>query len=119
MGWNDRDYNRNRRPEPDDDTFVPPARDDSSWEEDQEIDGEVDDDAADPDDPEAPDATDRDDGDEPACIRCPNCRRMIVEDAERCPHCGEYVEDEKVNRGGRPVWVWVGIILAILVAVIW
>jgi hypothetical protein len=114
MGWQDRDYSKSRRKPDYDDRFVPPAEDESSWEEDEETDDE---DASDHDS-EAPDSSDRDEDDEPASIRCPNCRKMMIEDAEQCPHCGEFIEDEKLSPG-RPVWVWVGLLLAILVAAMW
>ena len=113
MGWQDRDYTRKRPPEPGGGGFDPPDRDDTY---EPDADGDADDDAA--DDPEAPDATDRDDGDEPAFVRCPSCRRMIAEDAERCPKCGHYVEDAALSRD-RPAWVWVGIGLALATAATW
>ena len=115
MGVHDRDYNRKRPPEPDDEGgFDPP---DDAYDADPN-DADADDDQDASDDPEAPDAADRDDGDEPAMVRCPNCRKWIVEDAERCPKCGHYVEDAELARE-RPTWVWVGIGLALLVAVTW
>ena len=110
MGWQDRDYNRKHPPEPDDGGGFDPPEDG--------YEGESDDDDDASDDPEAPDAADRDDGDEPAFVRCPSCGKMIAEDAERCPKCGHYVEDAELNRE-RPVWVWVGIGLALVTAVTW
>lgn len=110
MGWQDRDYKQKRPTGPDaGGGFDPP---DDGY----DADGDNGDDA--PDDPEAPDAADRDDGDEPALVRCPNCRTMIAEDAERCPKCGHYVEDAEIGRE-RPTWVWVGIGLALVTAVMW
>src|SRR4051812_28670795 len=114
MGWHDRDYSKSRRREPDDDDFTPPADSDASWDEDE---ASSDDEDMTDVDPEAPDASDQDDDDAPPHIRCPNCNKMIVEDAEWCPHCGEFVEEVKLS--GRPMWVWVGLLLAIGVAVMW
>jgi len=35
-----------------------------------------------------------DDHDEPDLLPCPNCRRMINEDADWCHHCKQYVTHE-------------------------
>ena len=50
---------------------------------------------------------DDDDG-ETLTISCPNCRADIYEDAEQCPHCGEYVERTATSAvwDGRPGW-WI------------
>ena len=50
---------------------------------------------------------DDDDG-ETLTIPCPHCRADIYEDAEQCPHCGEYVERRSTSTvwSGRPVW-WI------------
>ena len=72
------------------------------------------------DDRELPDPSDIDDHDEPDLIPCPNCRRMINEDAEWCHHCKEYVEHETPTRSGFRLIV-VGVILATMAAgtVVW
>jgi ssDNA-binding Zn-finger/Zn-ribbon topoisomerase 1 len=118
MGWQDRDYHRK-------------GRDDDSVDEDAVFD----DDAAEGngDDvadelysseghhglhPEGPDPADLRHDNEPGFVRCPNCRKMIHEDAEQCPKCGHYVMDEELAQA-RPPWVWVGLGLALLVAVLW
>lgn len=109
MGWKDRDYPRRRRPGGHEDSY-------GDNEEDNDL----------PDDPEAPDASDQDSdednnaggfGDRPELIRCPYCGKSIVEDAEWCHHCGRFVEERHLDR--RPVWVWVGIVLALLMAIGW
>lgn len=46
-----------------------------------------------------------DDGTANATIACPNCRRMIYDDAERCPHCDDYII-EAVERGRAYRW-WI------------
>ena len=50
---------------------------------------------------------DDDDG-ETLTFPCPNCRAEIYEDAEQCPHCGEYVEGRSTSAvwAGRPGW-WI------------
>jgi len=111
MGWQDRDYHRKKGD--DDDRYEPEA------ESEYEPDEDDDDDAEAEEDPEAPSRTDVGrDGDEPAFVACPNCRKMIPEDAEQCPRCGHYVLDEEIA-GGKPWWVWVGLVLALVVALMW
>lgn len=72
------------------------------------------------DDREFPDPSDMDDHDEPDLIPCPNCRRMINEDADWCHHCKEYVEHAAPSRSKFRVLV-VGAILATMAAgtVVW
>lgn len=37
-------------------------------------------------------------------VPCPSCGREVYEDAERCPHCGDWI----TPRAGGPLpWVWV------------
>ena len=129
MSWRDRDYGRNRRP-PDDrgghaggghagGGHGGPVDDD----EDDGFGDEEDDDFYTPSarsgDRNAPDPSDLADGDEPAFVKCPNCKRLVADDAERCPRCGHYLIDDEIARSGRPAWVWVGIVLAIVVAALW
>src|SRR5580765_6316741 len=66
------------------------------------------------DDRDLPDPSDMDDHDEPDLIPCPNCRRMINEDADWCHHCKQYVEHETATRSKLTVIV-VGLILAMIV----
>ena len=55
-----------------------------------------------------------DDHDEPDLIPCPNCRRMINEDADWCHHCKQYVEQE-ASTGGKLKVIVVSLILATMV----
>jgi hypothetical protein len=65
--------------------------------------------------PEDPDEADMDEHDEPDLLPCPNCRKMINEDAERCHHCGEWVEIG--GRVERSLWVTV-IVAAIILSML-
>ncbi|QOV90721.1 zinc ribbon domain-containing protein [Humisphaera borealis] len=128
MGWQDRDYHRKR---PDDDEGVESTSysddgpsgaggyrdDDQDADEVDDVDADVTDDDQDLH-PEGPDAVDLRRSDEPDLVACPNCRKMILEDAERCPKCGHYVMEEELSRGW-PIWVWVGFGLALLTSVLW
>ena len=62
-------------------------------------------------DPEGPDPSEMDDSDEPDLEVCPNCRKMITEETERCPYCGEYIIP---SQAPMPVWMWVVIILIVV-----
>ncbi len=53
-------------------------------------------------------------------VACPSCLRAIWEEAEQCPHCGEYV-----TRGGQlparaagGVWAVLGAVLAIVLTLL-
>ncbi len=62
------------------------------------------------DDREWPDRQDcTPDDAEPDEVPCPNCRHLVYEEAEQCPHCGEWVVRRSSSRGA--VWA----ILAVLV----
>jgi len=69
-------------------------------------------------DPEGPDESEMDYSDEPDLEICPNCRKLITDEAHQCPHCGEYVAPGTMPL---PKWAWVAIglvgalILALLV----
>jgi hypothetical protein len=50
-------------------------------------------------------------------VPCPQCREDILEDAERCPHCGYYPSREDAPPGRKSsAWV-VLMVLALLAAV--
>ena len=68
------------------------------------------------DDRDLPDPSDMDDHDEPDLLPCPNCRKMINEDADWCHHCKQYVVHE--TAAARSKWrsIMVGAILATMVA---
>ena len=63
--------------------------------------------------PEGPDPSEMDSSDDPDLDVCPHCRRMIVEDAERCPHCGEYDTPGEAPLS-RPWWIAIVIALVLL-----
>ena len=51
---------------------------------------------------------------DPAEIPCPYCKRPILDDAVRCPHCGNYISAETAPHPRRPWWWIVAVILLIL-----
>ena len=68
-------------------------------------------------------ADDEDDWDEPDddgddTQPCPYCRKEIHEDAERCPHCGNYISAEDAPPS-QPVWVIVGAVVCLALVALW
>ncbi len=47
---------------------------------------------------------------------CPHCREPIPEDAPRCPYCEQYTSDDDAPRRGKSVWIWVGLLVALALA---
>ena len=66
------------------------------------------------DDDELPDGVYHDDA--PAMAACPYCREPVYEEAQYCPRCENYISADH-RRDGKPLWVWVCLILALLAAV--
>jgi hypothetical protein len=49
---------------------------------------------------------------------CPHCGKPIYEDSGRCPHCENYLSREDAPPR-RPLWVIIGVVLALAVALLW
>jgi hypothetical protein len=58
------------------------------------------------------------DDDEPT-IPCPYCHREILEDAERCPHCEQYISKEDAPPARKPWWIVIGVIACLYVVYRW
>ena len=53
-------------------------------------------------------------------LPCPSCGRMLYDDTDRCPHCGDWVMPLAAGAGGRGTWIWwTALILAVVVLVTW
>jgi predicted nucleic acid-binding Zn ribbon protein len=50
---------------------------------------------------------------------CPHCGADVYEDAERCPGCGAYLSAEDRPPQPRSIFVAVGLVLALVAALIW
>lgn len=59
-----------------------------------------------------------DDADEPT-VPCPFCRREILEDTPRCPHCERYLSPEDFARGAKPLWVIATAVVCLAIAIGW
>jgi predicted nucleic acid-binding Zn ribbon protein len=64
------------------------------------------------------DDADEDDNEEPTIV-CPNCRRQIHEDSQRCPYCEQYITEEDRERSSQPWWIILGAILALGMVFSW
>ena len=69
------------------------------------------------DDAEYPEEPDESEDDDPT-VACPHCRRLIYDDAERCPECGKYLSREDTP-WRRPWWLLLGVGLCLAVVVFW
>ena len=61
-----------------------------------------------------------DEGDEEdVCLECPSCHKLVHEDAQQCPHCGDWITP--VYPGSRTKrWIWtVAVVLVILSFLLW
>jgi hypothetical protein len=54
-----------------------------------------------------------DDDEDNVTISCPYCGAEMYDDAEQCPHCGQYISSEDAPREGKPAWLIVVILLCI------
>ncbi len=46
------------------------------------------------------DDMDRFGGDDPPEMMCPQCRGVVTEDTQKCPHCGEWITPVDPERTG-------------------
>ena len=46
------------------------------------------------------------DSDEADLLLCPSCRRLVHEDTQQCPSCGDWITPVYPSGGARH-WVWV------------
>ena len=76
------------------------------------------DDDDDCDDPLAGGADGADGDNDPAMMACPNCRKAVVEDAQKCPHCGDWITPVEPRSGKRVVTV-LAILIMLGLALLW
>lgn len=77
--------------------------DDREWE---RHDYDQDDDIDDEDDSSA---------DDDDLLPCPHCGAAIYEQSEKCPKCGEYVDPDAADRGSKPIWIVMTLLMLIAV----
>ena len=59
-----------------------------------------------------------DDSDDEPTVPCPYCRREMLEDSPRCPHCERYISAEDTSPPRKPLWV-IATALICLAIVLW
>jgi len=59
------------------------------------------------------------DAEEEPTLPCPQCRREIHEESQRCPYCGHYLTEEEAGSRRKPWWIILGVILALYVVYRW
>jgi predicted nucleic acid-binding Zn ribbon protein len=52
-------------------------------------------------------------------VPCPYCRRPIHEDAQRCPHCENYLSAEDRPPRRQPLWILLTAGLCLLIVMLW
>ena len=72
----------------------------------------------DADDDSADGAVDYDSDDSDVTIDCPYCGEAMYDDAEQCPHCGQYLSAEDQPRESKPWWI-VATAIVLLVIMLW
>lgn len=80
-----------------------PSRDDDlddDWDDDSEADADL-----------------RDEDDDGPTVPCPFCRREILEDTPRCPHCERYLSPEDFARRSKPLWVMITAAVCLAIAI--
>ncbi len=50
-------------------------------------------------------------------VACPVCRRSVYEDAEKCPHCGEWITPASTAEHRSRTWRW-PVLIALLIVMI-
>jgi hypothetical protein len=60
-----------------------------------------------------------DDPDDEPTVPCPYCRREILEDSPRCPHCERYISAEDLAGSQKPPWVIVTALACLGIAIWW
>ena len=56
--------------------------------------------------------------DDPVTVPCPYCKADVYEDAEYCGKCQNYISAEDAPPARKPSWIWVGLILMLLLALV-
>ena len=67
------------------------------------------------DDREDPDLADQDQDDDPEQIPCPFCHKAVAENAEICPHCGNFMFSEDAPRERTSAWKWIVVIVLVII----
>jgi hypothetical protein len=58
-------------------------------------------------------------GDDEPMIPCPHCGLDVHDEAERCPHCEQYISKEDAPPVRKPWWIIVGVAVCLYVVYRW
>jgi hypothetical protein len=70
-------------------------------------------------DDEDPDDDYESDEDEDPTDTCPYCKKSIYDDAEQCPHCGQYISQEDRPPNQKPWWILAGVAICLYLIYRW
>ncbi len=60
--------------------------------------------------------TEADQDDDLPVMSCPNCGGAVVEDTQKCPHCGDWITPADAASGGWKRWLFAVAVLLMLLA---
>ena len=49
-----------------------------------------------------------------ATVACRSCGERMYDDAEKCPHCGDYVTSAPKSSRGYAMWIMIGVAALVL-----
>jgi hypothetical protein len=52
-------------------------------------------------------------------VPCPFCKRLVYDNAERCPHCGNYLFHDGASASRKPWWVLGGVLVCLAIVGYW
>jgi hypothetical protein len=56
-------------------------------------------------------------GDAQEFIRCPHCRKYILDEATQCPYCKNWVEEGGKSR--KPLWILITALICVVLGILW
>jgi hypothetical protein len=60
-----------------------------------------------------------DEDEEDTTDECPYCHKPVYDDAEQCPHCGQYISKEDRPTNPKPWWIIAGVAVCFYIIYRW
>jgi predicted nucleic acid-binding Zn ribbon protein len=57
--------------------------------------------------------------DDPQIVPCVHCGEEVLEDAEKCHRCGEYLTDSELNNPRKPLWFVITVLICLVIVYFW